>query len=454
MNILLALIAFSVVMIVLSTLVVAIVQLIHQARGVRQRHMKYFVGAIFDEYLWPSFGKLTDDAAGQVMRASDTKNVMQELRGRTLLQRLSGALDLLRFWSPTPPPKSGFRSGGYRLFGVLVWLVLIATALVSFVWGGLIPLVILALALLWFVDRHRESGREAFPLFEEIARFHSGNKAQIAADFKDLEEAENSGKPPEDGRLAELYRKAKMRRRFVEEMVKFSKSMAADAGRDRSASVDKLTVTDFASQLARTEFGEAIRIATKDKDKDKDKDKLEVVLTEMARRFDQTGQESTANFRETARKWSVAVAFILAVGANVDAIRLLETFYRDPDLAQKVDAKYQGQLEVMSQRLEAAAKLAENTGEPKEVASAEAEIEDLQRKLKDLRGNVKEDVEGLAALGVPIGWNYFPYCVPKEVSDPTASGGDKTLIIFQDEACRKIVMRAKVAGAMDVTFAD
>jgi hypothetical protein len=55
MEILLALVAFSVVMIVMSTIVTAFVQIVQRMRSIRERHLKFFLRKYFDEVLWPRF---------------------------------------------------------------------------------------------------------------------------------------------------------------------------------------------------------------------------------------------------------------------------------------------------------------------------------------------------------------------------------------------------------------
>lgn len=402
-------------MIVLSTLVAAIVEVLNEVRKFRERHLAYMVGAVFDEYIWPKFKDalpVREEAIVEAARDPGTRISDGALAGK------------LPFAAMQPGPgKTSAR------WGLLV-LILFVGAVLYFT-GWTIVLAFYAIAIFFFWDKWKEKERFDYPglPLEDPAQAvklltldrltakatKSGGEAGLnEADQKTLNELLG------DAALKSTYDRLLKRRRFIEEIVKVSKSVATNPTSAQTASAKRISATDFMAQLARSEFGAAIEKAAADE--------LKTVLTEVARRFDAIGKDTLETFRERSRRWSVGVAFVLAFAVNVDAITIMDTFYRNPDLATKVEEAYADRLAEFGARIDA--QVPTNQGDPKTPEDAEKdakrEFEALKKRIAETNKIIKEEVSGLAALGVPIGWERYPYC-----------SVDSTKKL--DAACREVV---------------
>ncbi len=463
MNILYALIAFSIVMIIMSTLVVALVNLLHEMRGVRQRHMRYMLGTVFDEYLWPEFGKLAASIDYKPRRAESERPAAHgELYPeRDIWASIGAALDLWTIvvdWFETErqgPKRHGLKDWGEikrsRLFVLLffiVWAVILAVVLLCLSHDLLIALLAVGALVFFLIDRVREKDRENFAMWHGVnagtakklaelddllaltarqAEAEAGDDARAlsSAEAKRLE-ALLANPELQGAELRDIHQRLTRRRRFVDEILKASKSIATSKSRADKSKQSEISLIDFASHIGRTEFGEAIRrtaVTQKENALDAAAETLNKLIDDLGRRFDNAGKETTANFAEIARRWSIGLAFVVAIIANVDAVLLFRTFYEDPDLSQKVDAAYSARVEEFASR---EAKLVEAVAEQQAKVeaeedsnaqqTAEEELADLKEELANFREDMSETLEELEELGVPVGWKLFPYCVGIEDS--------------------------------------
>lgn len=433
MNIILALLAFAITMIVMSTLVVVIVEVIKEARGMRKRYLTYLLGAVFDEYIWPSFkDKLPKDDAGQQTFRFDSSAELRATKSWVVVAANIFNRKPRLSWLTTLVLAAGFVLYAQVALGLIV---VIGAAYLADRAGLLdrIDYPVLPLA-----DRAGAQQLRALMRLEQLREIQSddglrgpprdqnGIWQRIGDAFQRMV-AWLQGQSPRGGdvlvdgnlsrrELAELQRleartdlnsealrmkarELRKRRIFIAETAKVAKSVAADPTADRTAFSDLLSATDFAAQLARTEFGAAIQEAAGEK--------LETVLNEAARRFDAIGKDTRETFRGRMRHWSIGVAFVLALVVNVDALTLLDTYYRNPALAEKVEQAYAGRIDELEARVAAAGAWAEpstTADELKEKLAALKETIDAASK------EVKAEVEGLAELGVPVGASRYPYC--------------------------------------------
>ena len=424
MNVVVALIAFSITMIVLSTLVVAIVEIVHEARGVRKRHMTYFLGAVFDEYIWPNFGERLPDGGTRPVRSvpSATGGTRKPPASwpRRLMRWAAGQISHLDRWDANRFELAGHRIGLPSAW----WLVLAPVVLLLFLFDYVLLSVAAILLVAYVVDGSREPDRFDFPetpgeelrgRLERLDRLRElgARDGDALGETERRELAALRGDPSlEDKRLTALHRRLAKRRLFIEEISKISKSIAATENKSEKAFATNITSTEFVAQLARTEFGRTIREAARDR--------LETVVNEIARRYDSIGKDASQNFRTFSRRWSIAAAFVLAVVANVDAIVVFDTFYRNPEVAERVERQFAGRMEDLERALAAAATEAERTEDPAEARALEARIEQLEGRIDELAREVRTEVTGLAGLGVPIGWARFPYCAvaPTDIDTP------------------------------------
>jgi hypothetical protein len=106
------------------------------------------------------------------------------------------------------------------------------------------------------------------------------------------------------------------------------------------------------------------------------KEMLQTELNRIARKYEEFGSAVSANFKQNAQAWSIAIGILLAIAANVDGVRIFEAYRADPKLSAAVIAQLEKR---------------------KDVQEGEDKIKDAQAELKKL-----------AALDIPIGWKFYP----------------------------------------------
>jgi hypothetical protein len=135
-------------------------------------------------------------------------------------------------------------------------------------------------------------------------------------------------------------------------------------------------------------------------------DAVDVVLKDIAQKFEAFGKEASVYFEGRARLLSVAVAIVLAFAAHVDAVDLFRTYLRDPNARAKVIE----QSEAVTARYKAAReaanevrKLVPETNEMK--PDVKEQLEKIKQDWTEAIGKADATVKQYADLGVPIGWN-------------------------------------------------
>jgi hypothetical protein len=148
-----------------------------------------------------------------------------------------------------------------------------------------------------------------------------------------------------------------------------------------AAPVERVTVEDLLRRLARSPAFRAALARVEAKT-------LRPALEALAAGFAHLEADASALFAERARLLSNLCGIFLALAVNVDAVRLFDHYASDPvGAAQTV----------------AALAAARPSGGAQPQADAEAE----QRIAATI-----DELRGLAAVGVPVGAAYFPYCSP------------------------------------------
>lgn len=168
--------------------------------------------------------------------------------------------------------------------------------------------------------------------------------------------------------------------------------------RDRIAAAPKVPVEDALHRLPRSAVFQECLLAL-------DKDRLEEVLNEVAERYTQFERAVSEFFRIRAQSLSYLVGILLAVTMNIDAVRLFNHFVEDPDLARQTIA----QLESTLKQQEASA----SAGVPQSAQAKTAPAQATATADDDVRA-VLEKIRAQSASGLPIGWAYYPFCVPPD----------------------------------------
>ena len=166
------------------------------------------------------------------------------------------------------------------------------------------------------------------------------------------------------------------------------------------------------------------------------RDKLKTELNRLARKYEEFGSAVSSSFKQSAQSWSIGIGIFLAFAANVDGIRIFETYRADPKLAAAVIEKHEAFLEKNKEVKDSMERLkalylmeGEKKSEIKKAEQAQRsndEINNLEKELKEIQTRISEQSEianiqktiqeaknqvaELGALGVPIGWDFYPNC--------------------------------------------
>jgi len=179
------------------------------------------------------------------------------------------------------------------------------------------------------------------------------------------------------------------------------------SGRDLAA----MTPVEFMERLGSIDVGQAIAEAnTAATNAAREAgataaDAVDVVLKDVAQKFEAFGREASVYFEGRARLLSVVVAMALAFLAHVDAVDLFRTYLRDPNARAKVIE----QSEVVTAQYKAAKDAADavkkivpdaNVAPP----DVKAQVEKIRQDWTEAIGKVDATVKQYADLGLPLGW--------------------------------------------------
>lgn len=177
-----------------------------------------------------------------------------------------------------------------------------------------------------------------------------------------------------------------------------------------------MTVMQFADRLADTDVGREVAKQTRDH--------AEVLIKDMAQKFENVGASATAYYTRRAASISMIVAVLFAFAANVDSVRLVKTFIDNRQLTSSIIARTEEIQENHEERAEAMRKLLKDI---KEAESGEVD-EKKSVDLKDLRNTASQlqtELADLVSEGLPVTYAFFPAC-------PVGSDDPKCEMYFED----------------------
>ncbi len=154
---------------------------------------------------------------------------------------------------------------------------------------------------------------------------------------------------------------------------------------DALSGANRLSTMDFLKRMADTDL-----FKTMQQNVQLRTDKL---LLDFSKSYEEYGAAMSEYFTRRAQALSVIVGVALALGANIDGIRLFERFLSDPALAARVEA----QSEQLQKTLEKS-----RTSDLQREASAD----DIEAGVE----TVSNLASGFADMQLPIGWAYYPGC--------------------------------------------
>jgi len=171
-------------------------------------------------------------------------------------------------------------------------------------------------------------------------------------------------------------------------------------GADRSA---KLTTEEFIRRFARSQFGREIYEQTAGR--------IDKLIDSICLRYEELSDAMREYIKSSSSILSIAIGIILALMINIDAHRLFNFYIQNPAVAEKVAenaSAYADAYKDAQQRLNDALAALDR----EEIVSAESKAATRQeiKALKKRLETVPASVAALKAEGIPIGFDYFPYC--------------------------------------------
>jgi len=127
-------------------------------------------------------------------------------------------------------------------------------------------------------------------------------------------------------------------------------------------------------------------------------EQTDALIKELADKYDQYGAAAKDYFKRRAQLLSILLGIALALFANIHAVRIFDTFVKNPDLAQRMEAQAGAIKLVIDQQ----------------AAPDGAQVEEINEKMDKVIATLQDYQE----LGLPIGWSYYPNCFGAGAGDP------------------------------------
>jgi hypothetical protein len=160
--------------------------------------------------------------------------------------------------------------------------------------------------------------------------------------------------------------------------------------------IDALSTFAFLQRLAKSSIGKHLAAEADER--------LRPILLDFSRTHERYAAASREAFRKRAHAISLAVAMLLAFSINVDAVRLFQHLSDNREAREVLIAQAEAAVEANRAAL-ASLEASLAAGDPAADAAAGQTAEEITAAIASLRSQI----EGLTALGLPIGWGHFPY---------------------------------------------
>ena len=173
---------------------------------------------------------------------------------------------------------------------------------------------------------------------------------------------------------------------------------------NESEGLEKIEPKEFILRFRGTEIGKDIEA----KLKEKGEVTLNRFFTQLEERFSLAGTAGTQAFAQKSRRYSFWFGIAVALLFNMDAFYIIDTYIKDPKLAQNI--ALQG--EVILKTAEKVVDISPSTDDQseKEVPPKGNTPEVTEKKLQEDIDEIRASVKSLKSIGLPIGWNQFPSC--------------------------------------------
>ena len=191
--------------------------------------------------------------------------------------------------------------------------------------------------------------------------------------------------------------------------------------RDGRCLYDHVSLEHVLRRLADTRV---VRAAVRDST-----DRVTRELERIARRFEELGSAVGNGFRRKAQSASLVAGFVIALVANIDGLRIFDTYLGNNELTASVISQ---QAALERSYTDAVARL-DAVLEDLSDASDE-DPRDAIEVITDRVATARRQVDQLVDLGVPIGWRYYPACWDPEI--PSRTGNALGANPHVDARCR------------------
>lgn len=191
---------------------------------------------------------------------------------------------------------------------------------------------------------------------------------------------------------------------FLEDSEQKPKVKAKSAyGIHVSKTTERLTAVEFAQRLARTKVGKLLL--------ERGEDKVKAIVMDLASQLNAISSGASSDFRQRSRKASLWASAVIAIGLNIDAVYLFQSYTTDQSLSERVISSAPAVIDAYEQQQEKMEALEKELAEI-ENKGAETALKELQSSIKENKDTIQQSASSLIDLGVPIGFNYFPFCSP------------------------------------------
>ncbi len=160
-----------------------------------------------------------------------------------------------------------------------------------------------------------------------------------------------------------------------------------------------MSMMEFADRLADTAVGKAIARGGSEF--------VDNAINDLAQKFERFGAASSKRFADHARFWCVLTSILLAIVANVDAVRIFQELLHDDRLTSSIIARYGSAVEEGAPRPQ---DLKESLELMTQLRDQKVIEEDELKAFKDNIATAQLKVAELRDSGLPITIEAWPFC--------------------------------------------
>ncbi len=191
---------------------------------------------------------------------------------------------------------------------------------------------------------------------------------------------------------------------------------------------ERLTTVEFTQRLARTEVGKLLLAQGKEKAK--------AMVIDIASQLNAISSGATSDFKQRSRKLALVASFFIAFGLNIDAIHLFKQYTQDQSLSSKVVDHAPDAIAAYEQQQQRLEELEQSLKDSSE--DAKEAVATLKDSFENARQSIESSALSLTELGVPIGFNYYPWCRPIAQSAQQNKAAVKQSNLYLDSRCNSV----------------